>query len=120
MFGRVLHRSLIHINFLNFLQGLFSDLEIFAALIAASIHDADHPGVNNQFLVNSSSEMALMYNDESVLENHHLAVGFQLLQTESCDILENLSKEERQKFRKIVIDMVRSHFIYEKHSELKI
>ena len=52
------------------------------------------------------SEMALMYNDESVLENHHLAVAFQLLQHEDCDILENLSKKERQTVRRMIIEMV--------------
>jgi cAMP-specific phosphodiesterase 4 len=31
--------------------------------------------------------LALMYNDESVLENHHLAVAFKLLQKTDCDIL---------------------------------
>jgi len=87
-------------------EGIFSDLEILAAVFAAAVHDVDHPGVNNQFLVNSSSEMALMYNDESVLENHHLAVAFQLLQSENCDMLESFSKVERQRFRKMVIEMV--------------
>lgn len=38
----------------------------------------------------SDSELALMYNDSSVLENHHLAVGFKLLQEENCDIFQNL------------------------------
>lgn len=49
-----------------------------------------------------------MYNDLSVLENHHLAVGFKLLQEENCDIFQNLSKKQRQSLRKMVIDMVRS------------
>lgn len=48
-----------------------------------------------------------MYNDESVLENHHLAVGFKLLQEEHCDIFQNLTKKQRQTLRKMVIDMVR-------------
>lgn len=52
------------------------------------------------------SELALMYNDESVLENHHLAVGFKLLQEEHCDIFQNLTKKQRQTLRKMVIDMV--------------
>ncbi|NWI34536.1 PDE4A phosphodiesterase, partial [Sula dactylatra] len=38
--------------------------------------------------------------------NHHLAVGFKLLQEENCDIFQNLSKRQRQTLRKMVIDMV--------------
>lgn len=47
-----------------------------------------------------------MYNDSSVLENHHLAVGFKLLQEENCDIFQNLTKKQRQSLRKMVIDIV--------------
>ncbi|XP_053573988.1 cAMP-specific 3',5'-cyclic phosphodiesterase 4A [Bombina bombina] len=88
------------------LDAVFTDLEILAAIFAAAIHDVDHPGVSNQFLINTNSELALMYNDESVLENHHLAVGFKLLQEENCDIFQNLTKRQRQTMRKMVIDMV--------------
>ncbi|KAM4740079.1 3',5'-cyclic-AMP phosphodiesterase 4C isoform 2-T2 [Anableps anableps] len=88
------------------LEAVFTDLEILAALFASAIHDVDHPGVTNQFLINTSSELALMYNDSSVLENHHLAVGFKLLQEENCDIFQNLSKKQKDSLRKMVIDMV--------------
>ncbi|XP_037112647.1 cAMP-specific 3',5'-cyclic phosphodiesterase 4D isoform X4 [Syngnathus acus] len=88
------------------LDAVFTDLEVLAALFAAAIHDVDHPGVSNQFLINTNSELALMYNDESVLENHHLAVGFKLLHEDNCDIFQNLSKRQRQSLRKLVIDMV--------------
>ena len=47
-----------------------------------------------------------MYNDESVLENHHLAVAFKLLQNKDLDFLVNLNKKQRQTLRKMVIDMV--------------
>ncbi|TNN52531.1 cAMP-specific 3',5'-cyclic phosphodiesterase 4D [Liparis tanakae] len=87
-------------------NAVFTDLEILAALFAAAIHDVDHPGVSNQFLINTNSELALMYNDESVLENHHLAVGFKLLHQDHCDIFQNLAKRQRQSLRKLVIDMV--------------
>ncbi|XP_046374224.1 cAMP-specific 3',5'-cyclic phosphodiesterase 4C-like isoform X4 [Haliotis rufescens] len=88
------------------LENVFTDLEILSAIYACAIHDVDHPGVTNQYLVNTSSELALMYNDESVLENHHLAVAFKLLQEENCDIFLNLNKKQRQTLRKMVIDMV--------------
>ena len=47
-----------------------------------------------------------MYNDESVLENHHLAVAFKLLQNPDCDIFVNLTRKQKQTLRKMVIDMV--------------
>ncbi|XP_038183497.1 cAMP-specific 3',5'-cyclic phosphodiesterase 4C isoform X2 [Arvicola amphibius] len=88
------------------LEAVFTDLEVLAAIFACAIHDVDHPGVSNQFLINTNSELALMYNDMSVLENHHLAVGFKLLQSENCDIFRNLSAKQRLSLRRMVIDMV--------------
>ncbi|XP_058419748.1 cAMP-specific 3',5'-cyclic phosphodiesterase 4C isoform X3 [Diceros bicornis minor] len=88
------------------LEAVFTDLEVLAAIFASAIHDVDHPGVSNQFLINTNSELALMYNDASVLENHHLAVGFKLLQAENCDIFQNLSAKQRLSLRRMVIDMV--------------
>jgi len=88
------------------LECVFTPLEVMSAIFAAAIHDVDHPGLTNQFLINTSSELALMYNDESVLENHHLAVAFKLLQNPDCDIFINLTKKQRQTLRKMVIDMV--------------
>ncbi|XP_055712690.1 cAMP-specific 3',5'-cyclic phosphodiesterase, isoforms N/G isoform X7 [Phlebotomus papatasi] len=90
------------------LESVFTPLEICGALFAACIHDVDHPGLTNQFLINTSSELALMYNDESVLENHHLAVAFKLLQNQGCDIFCNMQKKQRQTLRKMVIDIVLS------------
>ncbi|XP_023328665.1 cAMP-specific 3',5'-cyclic phosphodiesterase 4C isoform X6 [Eurytemora carolleeae] len=88
------------------LESVFTPLEIMTAIFSAAIHDVDHPGLTNQYLINTSSELALMYNDESVLENHHLAVAFKLLQNPDCDIFINLNKKQKQTLRKMVIDMV--------------
>merc|ERR1711884_20149 len=88
------------------LENVFTPLEVLSAILASSIHDVDHPGLTNQYLVNTSSELAIIYNDESVLENHHLAVAFKLIQDNECDILASLSKKQRQSVRKMVIDMV--------------
>jgi len=54
----------------------------------------------------SGSELAVMYNDESVLENHHLAVAFKLLQEDTCDVFKPLPTKTRQRLRRIIIDLV--------------
>ncbi|XP_053984430.1 uncharacterized protein LOC128879363 isoform X2 [Hylaeus volcanicus] len=48
-----------------------TSLEIMASLIAAVTHDLDHPGVNQPFLVATSNHLAALYQNKSVLENHH-------------------------------------------------
>ena len=58
--------------------------------------------------VTSDSELALLYNDESVLENHHVAVAFGLLQEKDCNIFQNFTKKQRQAIRRMVIGMVGS------------
>lgn len=47
-----------------------------AFLYAALMHDVDHTGRNNMFEINSASKLAIRYNDDSVLENHHSARAF--------------------------------------------
>jgi len=36
-------------------QNVVTDLETFAVIFAAAIHDVDHPGVSNQFLVQTGT-----------------------------------------------------------------
>lgn len=43
------------------------------------MHDFEHRGVNNDFLVRSFDALALLYNDRSPHENHHLAAAWGLL-----------------------------------------
>jgi len=47
-----------------------------------------------------------MYNDESVLESHHLAVAFKLLQEDELDIFHTLPAKSRQTLRRMVIEIV--------------
>lgn len=52
---------------------MIQDQHASAALIAATVHDLDHPGRGNAFLMNTRQRLALLYNDQSILENHHVS-----------------------------------------------
>jgi hypothetical protein len=43
------------------------------------MHDLNHGGKTNPFLANSMNALATLYNDQSILENHHVATTFMLL-----------------------------------------
>ncbi|XP_055915879.1 dual specificity calcium/calmodulin-dependent 3',5'-cyclic nucleotide phosphodiesterase 1 isoform X4 [Eupeodes corollae] len=90
------------------LMNWMTDLEIFATLLAALIHDFEHTGTTNNFHVMSGSETALVYNDRAVLENHHISAAFRVLKDDDCNILSNLSREEFRELRTLIIDMVLS------------
>ncbi|XP_045486400.1 calcium/calmodulin-dependent 3',5'-cyclic nucleotide phosphodiesterase 1 isoform X1 [Pieris rapae] len=100
--AQTVHYMLCQTGLMNWL----SDLEIFATLVAAIVHDFEHTGTTNNFHVMSGSDTALLYNDRAVLENHHISAAFRLLKEEENNILLNLSRDEFREFRTLVIDMV--------------
>eukprot|EP00727_Mastigamoeba_balamuthi_P000067 m51a1_g10057 putative camp-specific 3 -cyclic phosphodiesterase 4c isoform x2 (645) ;mRNA; f:70198-72673 len=85
-------------------QGTLTPLETFALIMAAVTHDVDHPGLNNAYQVATSSRLALLYNDKSVLENHHLSTAFLVLQEEDMNFMKDLSVKEQ--LRSLWIDLV--------------
>lgn len=87
-----------------------SPLDIFSILVAAVIHDVKHPGLNNNFQINSRSELAVQYNDISVLENYSITWLFSKLLGKTrdftVDIFSGLSNEQFAKARSIIIRSV--------------
>jgi hypothetical protein len=50
--------------------------------------------------------MAVLYNDRSVLENHHASMTSQVLLLKECNIIGGLTPEERKEFRRIVLSAI--------------
>eukprot|EP01134_Creolimax_fragrantissima_P000837 CFRG0837T1 len=99
-------QTVYHFLYTLGLAQYFGDREALAAIVAAMIHDFQHPGVNNAYLVNSRSAEALLYNDHSVLENMHLTKAFQVISNSDCNIFCNLSTEDYAHVRTLIIQMV--------------
>eukprot|EP00943_MAST-04B_sp_MAST-4B-sp1_P007405 g7405.t1 len=86
--------------------GALSDETLFAGLMAACVHDVGHPGKNNLFLDKTDDELALRYNDQSILENYHISYSMELMKRPGCDILSSYSKEKKRNYRKILIHCI--------------
>ncbi|VDK49889.1 unnamed protein product [Anisakis simplex] len=76
------------------LASSLTDLDLLAVIFGALIHDYEHTGHTNNFHIQSGSNFAMLYNDRSVLENHHVSACFRLLKDGDRNILERLTKEE--------------------------
>ncbi|PNW82682.1 hypothetical protein CHLRE_06g289400v5 [Chlamydomonas reinhardtii] len=95
----IIHGAQLHVHYLD-------ALGLFAAYFAAIVHDYGHPGLTNDFLIATSDPLAVRYNDKSPLENHHAAAAFSVLRRSEVDVLSTLTLQERNTFRKQVIEMV--------------
>jgi len=80
--------------------------EKLALCIAAICHDVDHDGLTNHFHVNVGSEVARRYNDASVLENHHCALTFAILERKNCALLESLPRNIQTEVRRMIIQCI--------------
>lgn len=99
----VLHTTYILLDKCGMFQKLDPDV-LFATLIAAFVHDVGHPGNNNLFEVNTCSELALRYNDFSVLEQYHCATGFELIKKHNLHSL--MSQQDFRTFRKTIVSCI--------------
>lgn len=83
-----------------------TDEDVFAALFAATIHDYDHPGINNSFHIKTQTYLATLYNDRSVLENRHVSSVFELMKLPKFNVLSAFTDDQRRDIRDTVIEMV--------------
>ncbi|XP_071546551.1 cGMP-dependent 3',5'-cyclic phosphodiesterase-like [Panulirus ornatus] len=82
-------------------------LEALALIVSSMCHDLDHRGTTNSFQVASNSVLASLYSSEgSVMERHHLAQAMCILNTDDCNFLENLSREEYTQFLDLMRDII--------------
>lgn len=73
------------------IENFFTKIDLVGIFISALAHDIDHSSMNNAFYVKTRDTLALMYNDQSVLENYHVSLLYQIMQNDtSIDIFKFL------------------------------
>lgn len=90
------------------LENVFTPLEVFSCVVGAIIHDYQHPGVNNKFLVNTGHSLAVQYNDISVLEAHHVASAWKHTTDEkkNQNIFQFIPEDDLSLVRETIITIV--------------
>ncbi|XP_068103100.1 dual specificity calcium/calmodulin-dependent 3',5'-cyclic nucleotide phosphodiesterase 1A isoform X2 [Hyperolius riggenbachi] len=101
---QTVHYIMLHTGIMHWL----TELEILAMILAAAVHDYEHTGTTNNFHIQTRSDAAILYNDRSVLENHHVSAAYRIMQEDDMNILANLSKDDWRDLRSLVIEMVLS------------
>ncbi|KNC52078.1 3',5'-cyclic-nucleotide phosphodiesterase regA [Thecamonas trahens ATCC 50062] len=96
---------------------LLSSLDVLCLMVAAVAHDLSHPGKSNNYLVATRDPLAHVYNDRSVLENHHASTLFDILANDECNVLAGLGADEWRTARDNIIDMI-LHTDMAKHFEM--
>eukprot|EP01082_Thalassiosira_pseudonana_P003378 g3565.t1 g3565 contig12:2331160-2332713(-) len=85
-------------------------LETFSLICAAFCHDMGHEGKSNAYHVNSKSDLAVIYNGVSILENMHAARACRLLTSApadmNLDILAGLSAQQQESFRALITQAI--------------
>jgi len=82
----------------------FNQQDILALLCACVAHDVAHPGLNSAYLVRTSHEMALRYNDKAPIENMHAHRFFETLRQPGHNFLHGHTGYKS--FRRKVIDAI--------------
>lgn len=88
----------------------FTDpLRMAALLISALVHDTDHPGVMNTYMVATKHPLATRLGEtpKAVLEQHHAEVALALLDRPELDFLSDLPAERRQTF----VDLIKENVL---------
>jgi hypothetical protein len=83
-------------------------ITMLSSVLAALAHDAGHPGVNNNYLIDTSDPLALTYNDHSPLEHMHCATLFRILQKDECNFVPSELKEKSRAMRGVIVNMSKS------------
>jgi hypothetical protein len=78
-------------------------LDLLSVFISSLGHDIGHPGLTNTFHINDSTDMAITYNDISVLENFHASTLFKTIRKTETNIFDKLTTNDYKIIRKRMI-----------------
>jgi len=83
-----------------------TSFDFYCMALGAAIHDFEHPGYNNAFLVASKDPVAILYNDSSVLENFHISSAWRLMLHDEYNPFAGFSIEQYNEARVTMVHTI--------------
>lgn len=90
-------------------SGIVSKLtkfDIFALLVAAICHDANHDGFTNVYNVKAETPLGILFKNQSVMETHHCAMAISVISKEETNIFAKLNAEQYKKIWTTIINLI--------------
>lgn len=102
------HFAFLLIKNLNLVKhGYITPLECLALMVSCACHDLDHRGTTNSFQTQSGTVLANLYSSEgSVMERHHFAQAVCMLNTQGCNILDGIPREQYTECLDLIRDLI--------------
>jgi hypothetical protein len=89
------------------LERFLTPLDMATMLLSALCHDLSHPGLNNLYQVNGKTDLAMLYKDQSVLENFSISQALALFRKHR--LLEKLEPSgQADQVRRMLTDIILS------------
>eukprot|EP00899_Mesostigma_viride_P002370 jgi/Mesvir1/12133/Mv00388-RA.1 len=99
---------------------LLDDVDVLAGLLASAMLEFRHPGRTNDSLVRTRHKLAVLYNDQSVTQNHAVASAWQLMLDDpsGCDCVAGFPPHQATRVRSLVLDLVLATDLATQHFEV--
>jgi hypothetical protein len=82
----------------------FDSVDLLAIFVGCISHDLDHFGLGNSYFVKTGHPLAQAVNNQSVMENYHIHMAFNLINKH--DLFHALSPKEVNRVKRSIVEMV--------------
>ena len=83
-----------------------SKFDLFALLVAAICHDANHDGFTNVYNVKAETPLGILFKNQSVMETHHCAIAISVISKSETNIFSALKPDEYKKMWSLIISLI--------------
>ncbi|EAY00362.1 3'5'-cyclic nucleotide phosphodiesterase family protein [Trichomonas vaginalis G3] len=87
-------------------EKILSNMELFALIVAALCHDANHDGFTNVFNEKAETPLGILFKNQSVMETHHCEVAIGIISKEETNLFAKLKSQDFKFMWTTIIELI--------------